>query len=421
MRKNVISAVLVVITALIVGRQASADGVLVVGTCPGGTFSTIQNAVDAAASMSGEQTIRVCPGIYPENVVIGSGNSVKIVGQGTDKTFVTGVPGTAGPIIHVMSAGTVGIEKLTVDGGSALADHTTVWGIRYETTDGKIKDVKVLNIRDATGTSTGNGIQIDPGPANVTVEHSLVQNFTRRGIYANHPDVEVDIKNNTVIGPSAPTLTVNGIQISRGARGDVKHNAVSRAADPSPPGGVAGTGILVFCAGPTKVEQNKVSSSEIGIGIADNQDAEVKHNKVSEASDALSLQFLGRATFGSYLDCTKDPNPSPTTGNVFEHNEVVNSTLGVVFEQPAPEPDWLPSHDAFVGNRISHNKITGSAEDGIQVPWGHDNVFHDNKVFGSPGPFFDIHDTTTGGGTAGTANTWTKNKCETSSPTGLCE
>jgi SLT domain-containing protein len=33
----------------------------------------------------------------------------------------------------------------------------------------------------------------------------------------------------------------------------------------------------------------------------------------------------------------------------------------------------------------------------------------------------DAHDDSTGGGTAGTANTWDKNKCETDLPDGLCQ
>ena len=69
-------------------------------------------------------------------------------------------------------------------------------------------------------------------------------------------------------------------------------------------------------------------------------------------------------------------------------------------------------------NVIAHNKVDGSVVDGIHVFDGADNLFQKNKITNSGGT--DAVDDTSGGGTAGTANTWKKNTCSTSIPAGLC-
>ena len=68
-------------------------------------------------------------------------------------------------------------------------------------------------------------------------------------------------------------------------------------------------------------------------------------------------------------------------------------------------------------NVIHHNDVEDNGGDGIKVQ-GVDNVISDNEVESSEGT--DCRDTTTGGGTAGTANNWTDNEGDTSVPSGLC-
>jgi hypothetical protein len=153
-------------------------------SCNNPGYASVQEAVTEADP---GDTIRVCAGPYPENVTITK--SLRVTGDGAGVTTVTGLSGTPGPIFDVTSAGHVTIEKLTVDGMSAQAGGV-VWGIRYDSTNGVIKNVAVLNIRDETGGSQGLGIRIqsDLGPANVRIENNLVQNFTRGGISGNRTD-----------------------------------------------------------------------------------------------------------------------------------------------------------------------------------------------------------------------------------------
>lgn len=192
--------------------------------CPDAAFTTIQGAVDAGANF-----IEICAGLYPENVVIGTGLRTKLLGHGTGSTTVTGVAGTAGPIIDVSGGGQTNIEGLTVDGGSAMAGGV-VTGIRYDASDGKIKDVEVLNIRDASGSSQGIGIRVQSTegvPTRIKVVKTLVQNYSRGGIDGNGMGVHLAVNRSDIVGPVAPTVWApNGIQVSRGAKDRIVDNVV---------------------------------------------------------------------------------------------------------------------------------------------------------------------------------------------------
>lgn len=376
--------------------------------CPDAAYTTIQMAID-----SGAKRIRVCEGIYPENVVVPSGSNLELHGDGAYKTVVTGVAGTAGPIIDVLPGSKVEIESLAVDGGSVMAGGV-VYGIRYTESNGEVSDVKVLNIRNANGSSQGVGIRVQSGggvPAKVEVEDSLVQNYTRVGINGNGDGVKIEVSDNKVIGPVDPRVWApNGIQIARGARGEVEDNTVDNNQSPVPPAG-AGSGIILFCAGPTTVSDNKVTGADLGIAIADNANATVSKNKVHDSIfDGISFQFIGE--FFGDLGCLLFP--SPTTDNKVSKNKIKNSgDTGISFanfdaNNPSP-PD---------NNTVKKNKIEKSVNEGIHVFVGSDNDFNKNKIKKSGN--LDIVDETSGGGTEGTANTWKKNKCNSSDPVGLC-
>ncbi len=418
MKRIAIVAALASAAAMIVfAPPAIAGGALLVdddlAQCPAAQFTSIQTAVTAAAATPGTQKIRVCAGTYPENVSIGPGNSLEIVGDGTAKTFITGVAGTAGPIIGADKAGRVTVEDLTIDAKGAL-QGAVVFCVQYRETDGVIKNVAVLNARNPDGSSQGIGIRVEStgAPTDVRIEDNLVQNFTRAGISANGLGVTVHVEGNTVVGPVPPKVWApNGIQISRGAQGVVEGNEVRDATSPNPPGG-AGSGILLFCAGPSTVQGNEVLGSDLGIALGDNADGRVIGNEVRDSVfDAYSLQFIG-TLFGP-LGCPAFP--SPTTNNLLEGNKAFGSGENGVsiasFDPTNPAP---PS-----GNRIVETEIRNSGIDGIRVFDGTGNLFAGNSISGSGE--HDAHDDTVGTGTAGTANTWEANDCVTSQPPGLCE
>src|SRR5262249_11935667 len=85
-------AALVVLTTALSSSAAYA-GPVVVGTCAGNkvNYSTIQAAVNAA---NANDTVAVCPGTYPEQVVITKPLTVKGVIAGTSGAVVITVPAT---------------------------------------------------------------------------------------------------------------------------------------------------------------------------------------------------------------------------------------------------------------------------------------------------------------------------------------
>ena len=294
------------------------------------------------------------------------------------------------------------------------SDLTVVFGIRYDETAGLIKDVAVLNIRDATGSSQGFGIKIQSTSGAVTrvrIEESHLENFTRVGIFGNGLGVKVRIEDNVLIGPVTPNVWApNGIQVSRGAIGRVRGNEVSEAISPNPGAG-SGSGIILFCAGRSVVSENVFLASDLGVALVDNSKARVTDNEVRDSLfDAYSLQIIG-SVYGP-LGCPDFP--SPTDRNRLEGNEAFNSArFGVVLASIDPFDPTPPSN-----NRILDNGIEGSAGDGIHVSGGSDNRFKYNVIENSGR--FDAVDETTGSGTSGTANRWVDNECVTSSPGGLC-
>jgi hypothetical protein len=77
-----------------------------------------------------------------------------------------------------------------------------------------------------------------------------------------------------------------------------------------------------------------------------------------------------------------------------------------------------PTPPVVFGNKVSGNEIEHVGRYGIAVSGAPGNRLVDNEIKDSGA--FDAFDDTTGSGTAGTANHWKDNDCDTSSPDGLC-
>lgn len=140
-------------------------GTLVVGTCPGATYSTIQAAVTAAVA---GDTIQVCPGSYNENVNINK-NNITLVGAGA----------------------------------SSNASYGTI-------------------IEGATPTNIGNnpGITLPPNVTGVSIRNLRVQNFNANsGIYAT-------ANNNNFTADSITAYNNNSTGSANGA-GIFMHGPVS--------------------------------------------------------------------------------------------------------------------------------------------------------------------------------------------------
>ena len=108
--------------------------------------------------------------------------------------------------------------------------------------------------------------------------------------------------------------------------------------------------------------------------------------------------------FGGY------PGPNPANTNLtVSYNTIRNMPLSGIVAETA-----MLANSLIVGNVIAQN-----AADGIFIGTGNSgNVVIQNAAASNAG--FDCHDSSTGGGTLGTANVWSENDGTTSSPVGLC-
>ncbi len=183
-QRATLAAAAIAIFAGLSAQQLMARAVTVaVGTCVSGVtqYTTIQSAVTAVAAGS---TIKVCPGNYPEQVVIEKNLTLEGVTNGTadDPVVVMPVNGfvanttdlyDAEPLaaqILVQNTGTedVTISNIAVDGTNNAANcaATPLVGIYYQDASGTINEVVARNQIQQPGSLTcsediGFGIYVE--------------------------------------------------------------------------------------------------------------------------------------------------------------------------------------------------------------------------------------------------------------------
>jgi hypothetical protein len=350
------------------GGQAFAINTAV-GLCaaPGNHYLTIQAAVNAAEAGSTPRTVRVCPGTYPEQVMITDALTLEGVVEGTSDASVVVAPagglvqtGTdifSNPVaaqILVQNAPGVTVSHLIVDGSNngLSGCGTDPMGIYYQNSSGAISGNAVRNVlMDPAdqGCQVGLAINVESnvGAPMVTISNNSVRNYDKNGITASGPGTGggpvVTVSGNTVIGLGPTTVTAqNGIQIGFGAVGSATSNDVADDIYINPPcGGMSepvcygSSGILIYASAGLTVSSNTVESTQLAIvpatdptfGTADDTIIRSNHIGGTQNFDAIDLcsdgntaesnVIYGSAQSGIHLDdsCT------PSTGS----NETVMS------------------------------------------------------------------------------------------------
>lgn len=257
------------------------------------THTTVQGAIDAAvAHVDMTSDIQVCPGTYAENISMmnAADKTITLKGIGADHTtvIITGAGGGPGPIVNVDGLGTVHISDLTVDGQSMMtptAMFGAVEGIRYEETNGSIRQVEVKNIRNADGSAQGLAIRVQgaragefdpampPAEKSVEINENIIRNTSRIGILVDGLGASADIEENLIDGPSMPMVfAFNAIQISRSAKGKANKNVINDTVSPTPLTG-GGAGVAIHCVDGVTVTKNVITNADLGIVIIDTQAA----------------------------------------------------------------------------------------------------------------------------------------------------
>lgn len=324
---------------------AGNDGV----DCPGASFKTIQSAVDAA---SPGDSIRVCKGIYPEQLSITKSVDIEpdpgvfLVPAALKQNangLATGIP--IATAIFVSGAANVSIADLTVDGinNAVTGCAPRVEGVYYQNASGEISRVVVRNFRlglSLGGCQSGTGILIESGnggSSRVEIKNCVIHDFQKNGITANEIGTDVRVHGNVVTG-LGPTngAAQNGIQIGFGAKGEVSQNMVTNTVwsgclDVSNCSAVA-TNILVAESDGVKVSGNLLSDAQVNIFIDGNLGA-VSGNQVFN-----SRVFDGIRIEGS--NCLVSRNRITSAGealifiqgneNEITHNRLSDATIGIL-------------------------------------------------------------------------------------------
>ena len=193
---------------------------------------TIQAAVTAAET-AGATIVKVCPGTYPEEVVINQRLTLQGINVGGFGQAVIAATGgltanaaslTSGnPIaaqIYVHDTTGVNISNVVVDGtGNGLSGCSYLMGIYYQNASGTVNNVVTRN-QVISGCGTGLGIFVQSGvgvlPANhtivtsnVTVENSSVHDFEKNGITGNETGTTLTAISNRLRG-NLPTNVPGG-------------------------------------------------------------------------------------------------------------------------------------------------------------------------------------------------------------------
>ena len=219
---------------------------IAVGTCKPNlhSYSTIQ---DAVTNVVAGGTILVCPGAYPEQVLINKPLTMKGVLSGDAAASIITSPqgglkqsaidhlgnAWAAQLLVQSTAGPVDISDLAVDGAnnaiSGSCPGLNVVGIYYQEASGVID--RAATRSQTTPCFHDAGIFLESfGPANqtVTVENSSVRGFDGSGIYADTdfttPTLTLTIANNLVTGEVG---TATGMALGN-IKGTVKSNIVER-------------------------------------------------------------------------------------------------------------------------------------------------------------------------------------------------
>jgi len=340
-----------------------------VGTCVSASahYTTIQAAINAVAAGS---TIKVCPGGYPEQVVINKNLTLTGVSAAPADNPTLVIPAAgfssntsslstgdliAAQILVASPATAVSISSLAVDGtgntSSSCSDPALI-GIYYQNASGTVNNVVARNQSQAAAafgcqTSAGMAIFVESGnsgTSKVTIENSTVRGYQKNGITANEAGTSVTISGNSVVGAGPIDTGQNGIQVAFGATGKVENNLVADDIFSGNPSLGTASGILIYDSGNLTITGNSVVSTQNGIAIATDGNLSANGNTVSnnevgntELGDGIDLcsndniasgnHVLSSGVAGIHLDssCGATGNGNTVSKNVI--NEACAGTL----------------------------------------------------------------------------------------------
>ena len=375
----------------------------------GANFTSIQAAVTAA---NPGDNIRVMPGTYNERVTIPANkDDLKIRSERRWEAVIRGTGGTAATDDAVVKVdGADGVEirgfKVTAPGNNFEYGILVTNGGSAQIRENWVTGINNANPNFGVGIAIINGSHGD-------VRDNRVDDYQKAGIAIDGAGSTASVNKNVVTGDGSTSVTAqNGIQVSDGARADVRQNTVSK--NLYSPKTVSAAGILLSSAGAgTTVSQNEVFQNDVNIAVDFTDGATIEKNRVTGAT------FDGITLFDS-------------SNNRISQNRAENNAFNGISLFDGSDFNLVEKNDSnrngrdgiAIGNsddnRINQNTANDNVGDGIYLePTSERNRISKNSMFGNDR--FDAEDESTGTGTAGTANFWEKNKGQTENRPGLLE
>jgi parallel beta-helix repeat protein len=418
-------------------------------SCDDPGYKTVQDGVNAAAA--GDR-INVCPGTYMEQVTIGTSDlllrSTKRW-QAVIKAPPTMAVSDGEAIVRVeFPARNVTILAFTITGPGNGYCGSIGYGIRVNDASANILGNHITDIRDQydpitgqpSGCQNGWGVVVgqryaDPEPTTIggsaKIEGNVIERYQKNGVVVGGSGSNAEITANRVLGIGHTTkIAQNGIEALY-ATAEIKHNFVAQNNyTPGTPTTDESTGILLFQSGKVATEHNTVTANGVGIYVFDagTGSTTTKNHIRAGNNDGVAIDCFSNCSVGSQVADNKiEHNAGPGIGvyNGAQHNGLDDNHV----EDNGDSGILL---DYASNNTVSNNKVRDNGTDNKDMT---DGIRVNSRVVPVPQPStgniisenrlkhnvtHDCHDFSSGTGTAGTANTWTDNRGETSVPTALC-
>lgn len=413
-------AALLWVTALAAPPPAAALAVIVVGTqsaaCPNPDHATIQAAVDAADP---GDTIKVCAGTYNEGVNVDKPLTFNGAKAGVDarsgrtnpaqESIVTPPADDDGFFVET------GVSNVTIDG-------FTIRGATEVSSD-------VQGISTLFG---GSGFRIIN---NIITDNPMGINFRSRG-----PDaIPSLISRNRIVDNNRPGSGLQGIFIGGGsapANVGTDNTSISNNLFGDHQGQDINTQGVLAGGDPSEdltITNNRSVDSRSFLILINSNNPVVSGNQIQKPTTGTS---------GNSMRLDSNTNGAEVTRNVISSGRGSGILVSALFGSMDPSTDLNVERNVI--QRIALGTGTDGTGAGLRVNALDSGTFSSNvltrnylgiQVASTVAPttplvfsrnsargstLLDAQDETTGGGTAGTANTWTQNVCPKDSPNGIC-
>jgi Big-like domain-containing protein len=361
--------------ALVMSVQAAAAATLVVDdppqiNCPGAPYTAIQPAIIAA---SPGDTIQVCPGAYPGNLVLNKDLTLNGAQATVDARGRT-TPNES----TITAAGTL-LTLITGSAGSTIDGFTFLGGSRaIESATGPINDLQILNNRILG--FTGNGLFLNDNGINITVDQNDVDGTAKVGpgdlIHLDTDNFDgFWLTNNRIVnGATASGFFVDGNRnVDHGPGARVPRfigNFINR--------NLTGTNLGSRAWGDGPIRDNTFSNNS-----SDGLQGGPRNALISENTfDRNGRNGLALTSFGNATDPTRGAQNNNILSNCFTGNGLTMAGAGILFS--------ATQFPGTISTNVAHqNNIRGNAM-GARYPLpGTELINAENNWWGAangPGP-----------------------------------